>query len=151
MTKVSSYHLHDSLGYQISLASRLQEKRFEESLKAVGLTRLSWCVLLAVGNEGLSQPSDIAQFIGIDRTATSRLLRQMEASGLIERIAGKEDKRTTFVHLTQNGVAALKRGEPCAHANNAYMANKLTAEETEEISRLLRKLAHGETTGLKTI
>lgn len=151
MTKISSYHLHDSLGYQISLASRLQEKRFEESLKAVGLTRLSWCVLLAVGNEGLSQPSDIADFIGIDRTATSRLLKQMEAGDLIERRTGQKDRRTTFVHLTTDGVAALKRGEPCANANNAYMAGKLTPDETVEISRLLRKLAAGETADLKTI
>ncbi len=151
MGKLSNYHLHDSLGYQISLASRLQEKRFEESLKSVGLTRIFWCVLLAVGNEGLTQPSEIADFIGIDRTATSRALRQMEERGLIRRTSGQEDKRTTLVHLTDDGVDALHHGEPCANSNNAYMAAKLTETELKEISRLLQKLSAGETTGLKTI
>ena len=90
------YRLNDSLGYRLSRVARIQER----SLRMLGLTRTTWCVLLAVGNEGLSQPSDIAEFIGIDRTATSRALRQMEAGGLIVRAAGDRDGRTRRVRLT---------------------------------------------------
>ncbi|MEM1302763.1 MAG: MarR family transcriptional regulator, partial [Pseudomonadota bacterium] len=79
------YRLHDSLGYNLSLAARLQERRLDDGLRSLALTRTNWCILLAVGVEGLSGPSDIAAFVGIDRTATSRALRQMEQAGLIER------------------------------------------------------------------
>ena len=78
-----TYRLHNSLGYRLSRVARIQERRLDLGLRRIGLTRTTWCVLLAVGNEGLSQPSDIAEFIGIDRTATSRALRQMEADDLI--------------------------------------------------------------------
>ena len=83
MKKEPPYRLHTSLGYHLSLASRLQERRLDEQLKTLGLTRTTWCILLAVGNEGLCQPSDIADFVGIDRTATSRALRHMEDDGLL--------------------------------------------------------------------
>ncbi|SFP03538.1 MarR family winged helix-turn-helix transcriptional regulator [Tranquillimonas alkanivorans] len=142
------YRLHDSLGYRLSLTSRLQEKRLDEGLRALGLTRITWCVLLAVGNEGLTQPSDIAGFVGIDRTATSRALRQMEADGLISRCTGREDKRTTTVGLTDQGRAALARGTPMAEANNARMDAKLSDAERAELRRLLSKLTEGEDVSL---
>ena len=62
MDTTKRYRLHHSLGYHLSIASRLQERRLDEKLKPVGLTRSTWCILLAIGNENLSQPSDIADF-----------------------------------------------------------------------------------------
>lgn len=144
------YRLHASLGYNLSLAARLQERRLDESLRTLGLTRTSWCVLLALGNEDLHQPSDIARFIGIDRTATSRALRQMEAAGLIERRSGTGDRRTTTVSLTDAGRRLVDNGTPFALSNNLAMRKKLTAREYEALLRLLGKLTEGEAAGLKT-
>ncbi len=138
-----TYRLHDSLGYSLSLAARLQEKRLEDGLKTLGLTRTTWCILLAVGSEELTQPSDIASFIGIDRTATSRALRQMEAKGLIARGTGKADRRTTAVSLTDLGRNTLSKGTPFAEANNRSLAAKLSPDEVDVLRQLLSKLNEG--------
>lgn len=142
------YRLHASLGYRLSLAARLQERRLEAGLKRLGLTRTNWCALLAVGVEGLTQPSEIAEFIGIDRTATSRALRQMEADGMIAREGGEADRRTTTVSLTEKGHRLLARGIPFAEANNAAMAVKLQPGEERELRRLLARLVEGEDAAL---
>jgi MarR family transcriptional regulator, transcriptional regulator for hemolysin len=139
-----TYRLHASLGYHLSRAARVQERRLEEGLRTLGLTRTTWCILLAVGNESLVQPSEIAEFVGIDRTATSRALRAMEADGLISRAAGNDDGRTTAVRLTELGRAHLARGTPMAEANNAVMRARLTPAEAEELTRLLARLTEGE-------
>lgn len=139
-----TYRLHRSLGYHLSRAARVQERRLDEGLRTLGLTRTTWCILLAVGNEGLTQPSEIAEFVGIDRTATSRALRSMEADGLISREAGNGDGRTTAVILTDLGKQRLARGTPMAIDNNAIMHDRLTPEERDEIIRLLAKLTEGE-------
>lgn len=138
------YRLHESLGYRLSVAARLQERRLDEGLRGLGLTRITWCVLLAVGNEGLTRPSEIAEFVGIDRTATSRALRQMEAAGLLERTAGSGDRRTTRVALNPAGEAALEAGTPLALANNARMAAKLSPSEARTLHDLLVRLAEDE-------
>ena len=138
------YRLHNSVGYQLSMAARIQERRLDEGLKTLGLTRQSWCVLLAVGNEGLIHPSEIAEFVGIDRTATSRMLRQMEAAKFIARTTGLGDRRMTSVKLTKIGREALAKGTPIAMSNNRVMAERLTSDEENELARLLRKVREGE-------
>jgi DNA-binding MarR family transcriptional regulator len=148
---MTNYRLHASLGYNLSLASRLQERRLDESLKTLLLTRTTWCVLLAVGNEALHQPSDIADFVGIDRTATSRALRNMESAGLLTRETGSADRRTTRVALTDLGRQRISEGTPFALQNNAVMRAKLSAEEHAELMGLLAKLTEGEDTGLSNL
>lgn len=138
------YRLHASLGYNLSLAARLQERRLDEALKSIGLTRITWCVLLAVGNEGLTRPSEIARFVGIDRTAASRALRGMETDGLIVRREGDGDKRTRRVKLTAKGQTHIDTGTPFAQTNNAVMRAKLTAKEHQRLQELLGKLTEGE-------
>ncbi|MGR3321433.1 MAG: MarR family winged helix-turn-helix transcriptional regulator [Pseudooceanicola sp.] len=147
----SPYRLHESLGYRLSIASRQQERRLDDGLRDLGLSRITWCVLLAVGNEALSQPSDIADFVGIDRTATSRALRQMESQGLLERASGEGDRRTRRVTLTPKGRDILQKGTPIARRNNQIMADRLRPEEHEMLKLLLDKLIAGEVTSLKRL
>lgn len=146
-----TYRLQRSLGYQLSLTSRLQERRFEEQLHRLGLTRITWCILLAVEVEAVLNPSDIAAFVGIDRTATSRALRQMEAADMIRRTAGETDRRTTTVALTQKGRNLHRSAIPMARASAQHWRGKLTDAETRELHRLLRKLRRGEDTALKRL
>jgi DNA-binding MarR family transcriptional regulator len=135
------YRLHDSLGYQLSLAAGIQQRRFDEELRKLGLTRIFWTVLVAVGNEGLEQPSEIADHVGLDRTATSRALRQMAARGLVLRRDGRHDGRTRRIALTEAGRAALDRATPRAEANAAVIEARLTEAERAQLRALLTKLA----------
>ncbi|HEY9020934.1 MAG: winged helix DNA-binding protein [Paracoccaceae bacterium] len=151
MDTTGPYRLHTSLGYHLSVAARQQERRLDEALKTLGLTRTTWCVLLAVGNERLSQPSDIAGFVGIDRTATSRALRQMEADGLLARSSGTEDRRTRRVELTDKGCEAIRAATPFARANAAIMAEQLDAGEQDMLIRLLAKLRPADDAPLNTL
>jgi DNA-binding MarR family transcriptional regulator len=151
MDNSAPYRLHHSLGYHLSIAARLQERRLDEQLRTLGLTRTTWCILLAVGNEGLSQPSDIADFVGIDRTATSRALRHMEDDGLLARSSGTEDKRTRRVVLTDKGCRAIRAATPFARENAAIMSAQLTDAEEAELKRLLNKLRGSEKAPLKTL
>jgi len=144
MSARTDYRLHASLGYQLTLAARVQEKRLEDGLRKLGLTRILWCVLLAVGNEDLCHPSDIAAFVGIDRTATSRALRQMEAEGMIARATGIGDRRTTSVSLTAMGRHLLARGTPLAMDNNAHMEARLSGAERDALRQLLKKVRSGD-------
>lgn len=139
-----SYRLHASIMYQLTLTSRLQERRLEEGLRSLGLSRLAWCILLAVHVEERTQPSEIAQFIGTDRTATSRALRHMEAKGWVARRTGEGDRRTTRVALTRAGADLLVRAVPIAEENARYFLSKLPAEGPERLQHLLAQLREGE-------
>ncbi|WP_010141912.1 MarR family winged helix-turn-helix transcriptional regulator [Oceanicola sp. S124] len=145
---IPPYRLHDSLGYWLSVTARLQERRLDEKLREIGLTRITWCILLGLANEGLTQPSELAEFVGIDRTATSRALRQLEQAGLLSRSSGTGDRRTRQISLTAEGREAVRLGTPYARANGQVMADRLSEGEDVLLRQLLRKLTEGEETQL---
>ena len=66
-----------------------------------------WCVLTGVGYDGVTNPSELADYIGITRPATSRLLRTMETRGLLERSYGGNDGRMIEVRLSARGAEVL--------------------------------------------
>lgn len=148
MSPDDRYRLHASLGYQLSLAARIQERRLEEGLRTLGLTRVTWCMLLAIGNEALHRPSAIAGFVGIDRTAASRALRRLEALRLVARSRGRGDGRTRSVELTGAGRDLLRRGTPMARHNNRVMETRLSADDRAALVALLQKTHAGEDAGL---
>jgi len=141
------YGLHDSIGFHATFAARLVERRVEDGLRKFGLTRVGWCILLAVAEEGLKNPSDIAAFVGIDRTATSRALRALESEGLITRAIGQEDRRMTEVTMTDAGYDRMIQAVPVCSENMDHFNAKLSVEERTELKRLLTKLCDGEGTG----
>lgn len=140
------YALHDSLGYQLTLLSRIHERRFESALAPLGLTRVKWCVLLAIGQEGHQSPSDIAQFIGIDRTATSRALRALETDGLLERSggAGNGDGRRRRVTLTAKGATRLAAATEAARDSARHLADKLSWYQRDTLKDIISTLMEGE-------
>ncbi|MBV1867389.1 MAG: MarR family transcriptional regulator [Marinosulfonomonas sp.] len=140
MSTPAKYRLHQSIGYQLSVTSRLQERRLDENLKAIGLTRIFWCILLAVCNEQLVHPSDIAEFVGIDRTATSRALRGMENAGMIARQSGGNDRRMRAVEMTEHGMGLLEMATPFANSSNDVIEQALSADALEGLRDVLAKL-----------
>ena len=141
---IKRFSLQDSVGHQITRTARIVERRVEEDLRRFGLTRVGWCVLVAVAEEGKKNPSDIANFVGIDRTATSRTLRQLETDGLIMREMGRDDRRTPEVRLTERGQIQFDAALPLCRAAAGYFNQKLTMAELETLKALLAKLSADE-------
>lgn len=142
------YDLHASPGYHATLAARVFERRLEEGLRAAGLSRIGWCILLAVVEEGLRKPSDIAGYIGIGRTVASRALGMLEREGLVTRRAGRGDRRTTEVTITAEGLRRLELALPVGIENCAHFSAKFSPEERATLIALLERLRAGEDTAL---
>ncbi len=144
MTKQKRYSLQKGLGYRLSLLASITSRKIETYLADLGLTRLMWCVLLAIEEEGLTQPSEIADFIGINRTAASRTLRQMHERKLINRLPGRDDGRNIVVAATEKGKKALDKAIPKALVVAQDIRSKLTEEEVAVFEGLVDKMLAGE-------
>lgn len=134
------YDLHSGLGYQLTIAARTNNAGFEESLATLGLTRQTWCVLVAVGEQKITTPSAIADYIGIIRPAASRSLKQMDQKGLLKRSSGDGDKRSTTVALTDRGRELLQKSKPFAIETRKHIDTALSTNEQILLSQLLEKL-----------
>lgn len=149
MDTLTKYDLQRSLGYRMTYVARLNERRFEGMIAEHDLSRLAWCVLCALEYEDLSRPSDIAEFIGVDRAAISRIIGQMEARGLITRRLAAGDARARAIEATALGRKRLAGGSAAAVDNATDLRNQLSAEEYAALDAIMTKLLKGEDSPLK--
>lgn len=126
------YELHKRIGYKVSRLSRTMQARLERDIAKFGISRLMWCVLTGVGDEDVSNPSELADYVGITRPAMSRLLRDMETKGMVERSGGNGDGRTIEIRLSDIGRDALERARSTVDALNRHFSSKLSPERLAE-------------------
>lgn len=120
------------------------EARLEKQLSEHGVTRLMWCVMRGVGMENVNTPSGLAEYICIARPAISRLLKNMEARGLVERTGINDDKRFTEVALTELGDEKMKACHVLVRQLNEHFSSKLDSDTYDLLMEAIDKLTEGE-------
>jgi DNA-binding MarR family transcriptional regulator len=89
---------------------------------------------------GPAKPSAVAQAVGMDRSATSRLIRELGRLGLIATSTDASDRRSIILSLTVDG---RRRLEAAMQTKGAAFQRRLTSwsgEDLELCTHLLRRL-----------
>ncbi|MEM9798657.1 MAG: MarR family transcriptional regulator [Pseudomonadota bacterium] len=149
MTQASSspelrHRFKDGLGYKLSRAAKVVQSAGDQVFKPLGLTRLSWTVLASICFDGFDAPGSIARHIGIERTAVSRILRQMEEDGLIERQNNQEDGRGYRFRLSDTGAELCAIVPERLASAMAPLHAKLTASQLRHLTQLLDLLSQSD-------
>jgi len=108
---------------------------------------LEWYpVLLMLSQAELEslRPSELAEQLGMSRSATTRLIDRLESDELVERSACASDRRGTFVRLTPKGEQKfLTAGRTHLRGIDEHVGTHLTDSELSQLRTLLTKLADG--------
>ena len=113
-----------------------------EAETSISLERYAILLMLAQSDNASLRPSDLADQIGLSRSATTRLIDRIESDGLVERRACDSDRRGTFVLLTPQGQEVFKNaGRVHLRGIDEHVGSHLTDEELAELAALLGKLA----------
>lgn len=78
---------------------------------------------------GLIQVNDLAERLDIAPAFSSRLVKELEEKGLVERLQSDEDRRVKLVRATEQAVAALRRIDEHVHMHVEYFQKQLSEEE----------------------
>jgi DNA-binding MarR family transcriptional regulator len=108
---------------------------------------LEWYPVLLMLSQtelGSMRPSDLAEQMGLSRSATTRLIDRLESDELVVRSACASDRRGTFVTLTPRGEQKfLTAGRTHLRGINEHVGTHLTDSELSQLRTLLTKLADG--------
>jgi len=88
------------------------------------------------------KPSELSIFMNSSRTNSTRVARELQRQGLVERIADEHDGRQWFLELTGKGAAFVEGTMPSRRAHVKQALDGFDAAELDELERLLRKLLH---------
>ena len=141
--------LHSSSVYWLGrLATQMQEA-FNCAVAEYGVSSAQWMVLNAVYFDRARTPAQIAQHIGVDRSAITRLVDRLEAKGLVERSRENADRRSINIELTTRGKNLVPKLIKTAKSNEERFINALGENDKANffrgLSRLLSATGNDET------
>jgi DNA-binding MarR family transcriptional regulator len=96
--------------------------------------------LRRVGEPYAMKPTALARQLMLSPAGMTSRLDRLEARGLIERRPAPDDRRSTSVLLTKDGLAVIDAAVTDHVANEARLVSALSATEQRTLDRLLRKL-----------
>jgi MarR family transcriptional repressor of emrRAB len=139
----SRQQLHESVVSRLfqHVASRMSDY-MDRPLRAHGLNSTLWTSLVVIyASEGHRlKPSELSVFMDSSRTHSTRVARDLQQLGLVDRIGNEEDRRQVFLQLTPQGVDFVKTYLPKRRTQLKRMFGDFDAEELATLERLLRKL-----------
>lgn len=102
----------------------------DEQARRAGLEPLQHQTLIQVfGATHALQVNDVASRLGIAPAFASRLIRELEEKGLVNRTPSEHDRRVTLVTTTEAGVRILGDVDEHVHLHVGYFQQQLSEEE----------------------
>ena len=119
-------------------------RAIEPELAAAGAIPITWYDVLLELNaaEGRClRMQQLALRVVLSRTRVSRLVAELEAAGLVNRMSDSLDGRATLATITDQGRKALRRAAPIYLAGiDTYFTRHLTEHEQRVIARGLQRV-----------
>lgn len=129
----------ETIDYLLKVVWQNVSNTYNQIASGFGITQAIGYVLINIDQEGIAV-SQLAGLLGVKATSLSRILSNMEESGLIYREAAAGDKRSVKVFLTDYGREKRKLAKAVVRSFNEYLNDNLTIKEKNGLIQSLQKL-----------
>jgi DNA-binding MarR family transcriptional regulator len=133
--------LRSKPGHLIWRAQQLGWQLFAEEAGELNITPVQEVVLLALQKNPNIDQKTLASLVASDRSTIGDVVGRLEARGLVERSAHKDDRRAWSISLTPTGSNLATELVPIAKRAADRFLSPLTLRERSEFLRLMRKIS----------
>ncbi len=130
----------ESPGLAMSKAGQRARDMVERALEFLGLRARHFGVLSTLDTEGPLSQQALSHHLQIDRTTMVAVADDLERLGLAERKTHPTDRRTYRLHLTRDGLSALKRARVAVREAEERLLLPLSEDERTQLHGLLMRL-----------
>lgn len=139
-TPASLSRLYVRPGFLLRRAHQISAAVFEDECRELALTPAQFGVLTVLKEHpGLGQ-SSLARALGFDKVTVLRVLRGLEARGLVTRAPATGNKRNISVALTTRGAAVLAQAQKPAEKAYRRLLAPLDKGQQAQLVALLQVL-----------
>lgn len=97
-------------------------------------------VLSHLKENGKSRLSDIARNLGLTPSTLTHLSEKLVKKKLVLRITDENDRRISYLSITDKGIDMIHRAYECGHALRRNLYERLADEERAQLLRIFEKL-----------
>ncbi|MCM9082537.1 MULTISPECIES: MarR family winged helix-turn-helix transcriptional regulator [Streptomyces] len=121
-------------------ASTHAQRLVSEGLSGVDARTWHYAALVALEESGPASQATLSARTGIHRSDLVAVINELAARELVERTPDPEDRRRNVVTLTPPGRRQLRKLEQILTAVQDELLAPLTAQEREQLTRLLGRI-----------
>ena len=140
---LATARLDDLLATRLAVAGRLLRTQADAELSHLGVGAQSLGTLLRLAeDDGLTQ-AELARRQRVEAPTMCRMIDRLERDGLVERRAGRPDRRATRVSLSAEGREVAGRGAAVVDALERRAFEGLDRDERRRLGELLGRVLDG--------
>ena len=140
LTDVASLPYRRVPAYLIRRLMMISTAILAEEFEGENMPVSEWAVLTMIENHPEIDQSRLAEIVAIDRTNTGRLVDQLEAKGLVERLPNDSDRRVWMLRCTSLGYKTRKRLRSRALATQDKLLSCLKPADRERFIDLMSRV-----------
>ena len=127
-------------GYLFRRMQQIAVAIFVEECRAFDLTPVQYAALIAIHTHPGIDATRLSAVIAFDRSTLGSVIERLESKAIVERKAGREDKRVKLLYLTKAGAATLRDIMTSVERAQARMLEPLKPADRTVLLALMTQL-----------
>lgn len=130
----------ETIDYFLKIVWQTMANRYNQLVTEFGITQSIGYLLINIDEQEGTTVSQAAALLGLKSTSLSRMLSQLEKTGLIYRELNKGDKRSVKIYLTPLGKEKRQMARAVVREFNNYLNEHIKEADKEYLINLLKKI-----------
>jgi DNA-binding MarR family transcriptional regulator len=130
----------ETIDYFVKIVWQTMANRYNQLVTEFGITQSIGYLLINIDEAEGTTVSQAAALLGLKSTSLSRMLSQLEKSGLIYRESNEGDKRSVKIYLTDLGKEKRHQARGVVRQFNNYLNKHINEHDKQYLTDMLKKL-----------
>ncbi|SEO47392.1 DNA-binding transcriptional regulator, MarR family [Mucilaginibacter gossypiicola] len=130
----------ETIDYFIKIVWQTMANRYNQLVTEFGFTQSIGYLLINIDEKEGTTVSQAAALLGLKSTSLSRMLSQLETTGLIYRESNEGDKRSVKIYLTPLGKEKRHQARVIVRQFNNYLDANISEADKQHLIETLKKL-----------
>jgi DNA-binding MarR family transcriptional regulator len=130
----------ETIDYFLKIVWQTVANRYNQLVTEFGITQSIGYLLINIDESEGTTVSQAAALLGLKSTSLSRMLSQLEKSGLIYRESNAGDKRSVKIYLTELGKEKRRLARATVKQFNNYLNSHISDSDKEYLIKTLKKI-----------
>mgnify|MGYP006077491549 CR=1 FL=1 len=135
-----NFELDNNFVFWLSRLNNLMQEEFNKDLLEYEVTWPQWLILNSLHHKKLDTPSELAKYLGIDRSAITRLADRLEKKSLLTRTRNKLDRRNVTLQLSDRGRVLISGIDSRAQEHQQRYLDALHSTESRALKAFIQKM-----------
>jgi MarR family transcriptional regulator, organic hydroperoxide resistance regulator len=130
----------ETIDYFFKIGWQTMANRYNQLVTEFGITQSIGYLLINIDEQEGTTVSQAAALLGLKSTSLSRMLNQLESSGLIYRESNQGDKRSVKIYLTDLGKEKRHLARVVVKQFNNYLNKHISEHDKQYLIELMKKI-----------